>query len=54
MRNRALSTDPVPIKPKRAKPDWSSFYDNLEEELPQIMPEPLGNLVSIHVFVDAA
>ena len=36
-----------------AKPDWSSFYDNLEEELPPQMPEPLGHSVNIHVFVDA-
>jgi hypothetical protein len=46
-------TDPVPITPTAAKPDWSSFYENLEEELPPRMPEPLGNSVNIHVFVDA-
>ena len=45
--------DPVPIKPRHAKPDWSSFYDDLEEELPPKMPEPLGNPVHIYVFVDA-
>ena len=43
----------MPIKPKHAKPDWSSFYDNLEEELPPKMPEPLGHPVYIYVFVDA-
>ena len=37
----------------QAKPDWSAFYDNLDEELPPRMPEPLGNAVNIHVFVDA-
>jgi hypothetical protein len=46
-------TDPIPITPKTAKPDWSSFYENIEEELPPRMPEPLGNPVNIHVFVDA-
>ena len=25
-------TDPVPITPTQAKPDWSSFYNNLKEE----------------------
>ena len=45
--------DPMPIKPTHAKPDWSSFYDNLEEELPPKMPEPLGHPVHIYVFVDA-
>jgi hypothetical protein len=46
-------TDPIPIAPMQAKPDWSAFYDNLDEELPPRMPEPLGNAVNIHVFVDA-
>ena len=46
-------TDPIPITPTMAKPDWSSFYDDLEEELPPRMPEPLGNPVNIHAFVDA-
>ena len=46
-------TDPVPATPTAAKPDWSSFYSELEEELPPRMPEPLGNPVTIHVFVDA-
>jgi hypothetical protein len=45
--------DPVPIKPTQAKPDWSLFYDELEEELPPKMPEPLGHPVHIYVFVDA-
>ena len=46
-------TDPVPITPTHQRPDWSSFYSQLEEELPPKMPEPLGNPVTIHVFVDA-
>ena len=46
-------TDPVPVTPSHHQPDWSSsFYENREEELPPKMPEPLGNPVSVHVFVD--
>ena len=47
------STDQEPADPKYHKPDWSAFYENLEEELPPKMPEPLGNPVTMHVFVDA-
>ena len=46
-------TDPVPITPTMAKPDWSAFYDNREEELPPQMPKALGYPVNIHVLVDA-
>jgi hypothetical protein len=46
-------TDPVPVTPTNQRPDWSSFYQQLEEELPPKMPEPLGNPVVLHVFVDA-
>ena len=46
-------TDPMPVTATMAKPDWSSFYNDLEEELPPKMPEPLGNPVNIYVFVDA-
>jgi hypothetical protein len=46
-------TDPVPITPTMAKPDWSAFYDNCEEELPPQMPKALGYPVNIHVLVDA-
>ncbi|KAI2490038.1 Reverse transcriptase (RNA-dependent DNA polymerase) [Fragilaria crotonensis] len=46
-------TDPVPVTPTHPRPDWSSFYPQLEEELPPRMPEPLGNPVTLHVFVDA-
>ena len=33
--------------------DWTSFYGEVEEEMPPKMPEPLGRSVSIHAFVDA-
>ena len=47
-------TDPLPNTPTRAKADWSSFYSDLEEELPPKMPEPrLGHPVNIYTFVDA-
>jgi hypothetical protein len=46
-------TDPIPVTPSNSRPDWSSFYPQLEEELPPRMPEPLGNSVTLHVFVDA-
>ena len=35
--------------------DWTSFYGEVEEEMPPKMPEPLGRSVgipSIHAFVD--
>ena len=47
------STDQEPADPTYHRPDWSAFYEVLEEELPPKMPEPLGKPVSIHVFVDA-
>ena len=46
-------TDPMPVTPTTSNPDWSSFYPNLEEELPPRMPEPLGNPVNLYTFVDA-
>ena len=46
-------TDPPPHTPTAAKPDWSSFYEVTEEELPPHMPEPLGYSVGIYTFVDA-
>jgi len=33
--------------------DWTDFYGDVEEEIPGNMPEPLGNPVTIHAFVDA-
>jgi hypothetical protein len=47
------SSDQEPVDPTYHRPDWSAFYEVLEEELPPKMPEPLGKPVSIHVFVDA-
>ena len=47
------SSDQEPADPQYHRPDWSSFYENLEEELPPKMPEPLGKPVTMHVFVDA-
>jgi hypothetical protein len=46
-------TDPLPLTPTATKPDWSSFYTDLEEELLPQMPEPLGNPVNMYTFVDA-
>ena len=46
-------TDPLPHTPTAAKPDWTSFYEVTEEELPPHMPEPLGYPVNIYTFVDA-
>ena len=45
--------NPLPLAPKGAKPDWTSFYADAEEELPPQMPEPLGHPVNIYTFVDA-
>lgn len=33
--------------------DWFDFYRDAKESLPGDMPEPLGNMVSTHCFVDA-
>ena len=46
-------TDPLPLTPTKAKADWSSFYSELSEELPPMMPEPRGRPVNIYTFVDA-
>jgi hypothetical protein len=46
-------TDPMPVIPTTAKPDWSLFYQDLEEDLAPKMPEPLGYLVNLYTFVDA-
>jgi hypothetical protein len=47
------SSDQEPYDPTYHRPDWSAFYENLEEELPPKMPELLGKPVTMHVFVDA-
>jgi hypothetical protein len=36
--------------PKR---DWNNFYGNVKEEMPPLMPEPLGGEVILRLFVDA-
>jgi hypothetical protein len=33
--------------------DWTSFYDNVKEELLPKMPKPKGNPVTVSAFVDA-
>lgn len=35
------------------KGDWTEFYGDIVEEDPPNMPEPLGNPVTMHCFVDA-
>ena len=35
------------------KGDWTEFYGDVVEEDPPNMPEPLGNPVTMHCFVDA-
>jgi hypothetical protein len=39
--------------PTPNKPDWSDFYPDVKEELPPMMPEPLGKSVQTICFVDA-
>lgn len=34
--------------------DWQDFYCDVNEAIPEIMPEPRGNTMSTHYFVDAA
>ena len=46
-------TDPLPNTPTTAKPDWTPFYSNPAELLPQKMAEPLGHPVYMYTFVDA-
>jgi hypothetical protein len=47
------SSSPIPGLPTESKPDWTPFYENAEELMHQNMPKPLGNPVSIFVFVGA-
>lgn len=35
------------------KYDWQDFYGDVQEAVPHNMPEPRGNAVSLHCFVDA-
>jgi hypothetical protein len=39
--------------PLRNRPDWTDFYPDVKEELPPMMPEPLGKSVQTICFVDA-
>jgi hypothetical protein len=39
--------------PTPVQPDWSDFYPDVKEELPPMMPEPLGKSVQTICFVDA-
>ena len=36
--------------PKR---DWNNFYGNVKEQMPPVMPDPLGSEVIIRMYVDA-
>ena len=36
------------------KHDWNDFYRGVEEAIPGDMPEPRGNMMSTHCFVDAS
>ena len=36
--------------PKR---DWNNFYGNVKEQMPPVMPKPLGSEVIIRMYVDA-
>ena len=54
---RRLFFDPDPpnISIERfQKFDWVDFYKGIEEDIPIDMPEPRGNEVEIHCFVDAS
>ena len=33
--------------------DWVDFYIDAEESIPPDIPEPRGNVMSMHYFVDA-
>ena len=46
-------SNPIPVLPTQAKPDWTAFYPDAEEPIPPNVPEPLGNPVNIYAFVDA-
>jgi hypothetical protein len=53
---RTLAFDPryPMIDERRFKVcDWHDFYRGAEEKIPHDMPEPLGNVMSMHCFVDA-
>ena len=45
---------PVISENKFQKFDWEDFYKDAKEEIPLDAPEPRGNPVSIHCFLDAS
>ena len=55
-KNTLMVYDPsYPIVPedKFPKHDWNNFYGEVKEQMPPLMPEPLGSEVIMRVFVDA-
>ena len=53
-RKIAFDPDHPAIDMRRFKKyDWTDFYHDAQEAIPSNMPEPRGNEVSIHCFVDA-
>ena len=53
-RKLAFDPDRPQIDDRRfPKYDWTDFYRDAEEAIPPNCPEPRGNSVSIHCFVDA-
>ena len=54
---RRLFFDPDPpsiSKDRFQKFDWLDFYKGVEEDIPIDVPEPKGNAVETHCFVDAS
>ena len=49
---RDVSVDENKFAPV-SKEDWKEFYGDVVEEVAPFIPEPLGNAVDIHCFVDA-
>ena len=45
---------PVVSENRFHKFDWEDFYKDCKEDVPADMPEPLGNQMSTHCFVDAS
>jgi hypothetical protein len=54
---RKLAFDPAhPVINERMfkKYDWQEIYRGVEDAVPDNMPKPKGNSMSIHCFVDAS
>jgi hypothetical protein len=45
--------EPIIDERRFKRVDWTDIYGSVVEELPPHMPEPLGNPVKLHCFVDA-